>query len=242
MLKFGTMRALVAGRRSRAARRPSHNGLSGLKKDNRGYSLDQLLIGAEGTLGVVTAVALRLVPAIAARAVAWAGVNARPRRSTCCASSKPGRRTSRVSSWCRTIRSTGAEACPGHAGAAVGQSSLERADRSDDGRSSSRRHRRARAAAWRGSAAGHYRGCDTRGQRSAGRSLLETARPISEAERAEGRRSRTISPFRSRTCRPSSSMPRREVEQTSAVCSTAVLDISATATSTFTFAPAPRGA
>ena len=51
-----------------------HNGLSGLKKDNRGYSIDQLLIGAEGTLGVVTAVALRLVPAVAARAVAWAGV------------------------------------------------------------------------------------------------------------------------------------------------------------------------
>jgi FAD/FMN-containing dehydrogenase len=51
-----------------------HDGLSALKKDNRGYSLDQLLIGAEGTLGVVTAVALRLVPAIAARAVAWAAV------------------------------------------------------------------------------------------------------------------------------------------------------------------------
>jgi FAD/FMN-containing dehydrogenase len=51
-----------------------HDGLSGLKKDNRGYSLDQLLIGAEGTLGVITAAALRLVPAIAARAVAWAGV------------------------------------------------------------------------------------------------------------------------------------------------------------------------
>jgi FAD/FMN-containing dehydrogenase len=51
-----------------------HSGLSGLKKDNRGYSLDQLLIGAEGTLGVVTAVALRLLPQIAARAVAWAGV------------------------------------------------------------------------------------------------------------------------------------------------------------------------
>ena len=69
-----------ARRSSRASKRccPTariHNGLSGLKKDNRGYSLDQLLIGAEGTLGVVTAVALRLVPAIAARAVAWAGVD-----------------------------------------------------------------------------------------------------------------------------------------------------------------------
>jgi FAD/FMN-containing dehydrogenase len=52
-----------------------HDGLNGLKKDNRGYSLDQLLIGAEGTLGVVTAVALRLVPAFAARSVAWAGVD-----------------------------------------------------------------------------------------------------------------------------------------------------------------------
>ena len=41
-----------------------HHGLTGLKKDNRGPSLDQLLIGAEGTLGIVTAARLRLVPAI----------------------------------------------------------------------------------------------------------------------------------------------------------------------------------
>ena len=45
-----------------------------LKKDNRGYSLDQLLIGAEGTLGIVTAAALKLFPAVAARTVAWAGL------------------------------------------------------------------------------------------------------------------------------------------------------------------------
>jgi len=74
VLKFGTMRSLVAGVEAVLPDGSIHNGLSGLKKDNRGYSLDQLLIGAEGTLGVVTAVALRLVPAIAARAVAWAGV------------------------------------------------------------------------------------------------------------------------------------------------------------------------
>jgi FAD/FMN-containing dehydrogenase len=74
VLKFGTMRALVAGVEAVLPDGSIHNGLSGLKKDNRGYSLDQLLIGAEGTLGVVTAVALRLVPAIASRAVAWAGV------------------------------------------------------------------------------------------------------------------------------------------------------------------------
>jgi len=74
VLKFGTMRSLVAGVEAVLPDGSTHNGLSGLKKDNRGYSLDQLLIGAEGTLGVVTAVALRLVPAIAARAVAWAAI------------------------------------------------------------------------------------------------------------------------------------------------------------------------
>src|SRR5947209_2817504 len=74
VLKFGTMRSLVAGVEAVLPDGSIHNGLSGLRKDNRGYSLDQLLIGAEGTLGVVTAVALRLLPAIAARAVAWAAV------------------------------------------------------------------------------------------------------------------------------------------------------------------------
>ncbi|MGE5563505.1 MAG: FAD-binding oxidoreductase [Bacillota bacterium] len=80
VLKFGTMRSLVAGVEAVLPDGSIHNGLSGLKKDNRGYSLDQLLIGAEGTLGVITAVALRLVPAIAARAVAWAGVES-PQRA-----------------------------------------------------------------------------------------------------------------------------------------------------------------
>ncbi|HSQ98349.1 MAG TPA: FAD-binding oxidoreductase, partial [Sphingomicrobium sp.] len=74
VLKFGTMRSLIAGVEAVLPDGSIHDGLSALKKDNRGYSLDQLLIGAEGTLGVITAVALRLVPAIAARAVAWAGV------------------------------------------------------------------------------------------------------------------------------------------------------------------------
>jgi len=75
VLKFGTMRALVAGVEAVLPDGSVHNGLSGLKKDNRGYSLDQLLIGAEGTLGVVTAIALRLVPAVGAGAVAWTGLD-----------------------------------------------------------------------------------------------------------------------------------------------------------------------
>jgi len=74
VLKFGTMRSLVAGVEAVLPDGSVHSGLSGLKKDNRGYNLDQLLVGAEGTLGGITAVALRLVPAVASRAVAWAGV------------------------------------------------------------------------------------------------------------------------------------------------------------------------
>jgi len=80
VLKFGTMRSLIAGVEAVLPDGAIHDGLSGLKKDNRGYSLDQLMIGAEGTLGVVTAVALRLVPNVAGRAVAWAGVES-PQRA-----------------------------------------------------------------------------------------------------------------------------------------------------------------
>ena len=74
VLKFGTMRSLVLGVEAVLADGSIHDGLSGLKKDNRGYNLDQLLLGSEGTLGVITAVALRLVPAVGTRAVAWAGL------------------------------------------------------------------------------------------------------------------------------------------------------------------------
>ncbi|SEM82469.1 FAD/FMN-containing dehydrogenase [Sphingomonas gellani] len=74
VLRFGTMRGLVAGVEAVLPDGTIHDGLAPLKKDNRGYDIGQLLIGAEGTLGIVTAATLRLVPAIAERAVAWAGV------------------------------------------------------------------------------------------------------------------------------------------------------------------------
>jgi FAD/FMN-containing dehydrogenase len=74
VLRFGTMRSLVAGIEAVLPDGSIHDGLSALKKDNRGYSIDQLLIGAEGTLGIVTAAALRLSPALTDRAVAWAAV------------------------------------------------------------------------------------------------------------------------------------------------------------------------
>ncbi len=74
VLRFGTMRGLVAGVEAVLPDGSVYDGLSALKKDNRGYDLTQLLIGAEGTLGIVTAATLRLVPATAARTVAWVGV------------------------------------------------------------------------------------------------------------------------------------------------------------------------
>ncbi|NIJ09612.1 FAD/FMN-containing dehydrogenase [Sphingomonas vulcanisoli] len=74
VLRFGTMRALVLGIEAVLPNGARFDGLSALRKDNRGYDLRQLLCGAEGTLGIVTAASLRLVPAAAARAVAWVGI------------------------------------------------------------------------------------------------------------------------------------------------------------------------
>ena len=75
VLRHGTMRALVDGLEAVLPDGSIFDGLDALKKDNRGYDIKQLLIGAEGTLGIVTAASLRLVPAIATRAVGWAGVD-----------------------------------------------------------------------------------------------------------------------------------------------------------------------
>jgi FAD/FMN-containing dehydrogenase len=75
VLRFGNMRAQLLGIEAVLPDGQIFSGLAGLRKDNRGYDLAQLLAGAEGTLGVVTAAALRLVPAFAARSVAWVGLD-----------------------------------------------------------------------------------------------------------------------------------------------------------------------
>ncbi|WP_067113022.1 FAD-binding oxidoreductase [Sphingopyxis granuli] len=74
VLRHGTMRALVAGIEAVLPDGSIFDGLAPLKKDNRGYDLRHLLCGAEGTLGIVTAACLRLVPVAAARATAWIGL------------------------------------------------------------------------------------------------------------------------------------------------------------------------
>ena len=80
VVRHGTMRALVAGMEAVLPDGSVLHQLQGLAKDNTGLDIKQLLIGAEGTLGFITAVALRLVPQPRHRVVGWAGVD-RPGRA-----------------------------------------------------------------------------------------------------------------------------------------------------------------
>ena len=73
VLRHGTMGAQVLGLEAVLADGTVFDALAPLKKDNRGFDLKQLLIGSEGTLGIVTAATLRLVPQIGGRGVLWAG-------------------------------------------------------------------------------------------------------------------------------------------------------------------------
>ena len=70
VLAYGNTRSLVLGLEAVLADGRVLNGLKALKKDNTGYDLKDLLIGSEGTLGIVTAAVLRLVPRPAEKATA----------------------------------------------------------------------------------------------------------------------------------------------------------------------------
>ncbi|MBD3730261.1 MAG: FAD-binding oxidoreductase [Sphingomonadales bacterium] len=75
VLRHGTMRAQVLGIEAVLADGSIFDALTPLKKDNRGFDLKQMLIGSEGTLGIVTAATLRLLPEIGGRVVAWCGLD-----------------------------------------------------------------------------------------------------------------------------------------------------------------------
>ena len=62
VLRYGMMRQLVLGLEVVLPDGRIWNGMRALHKDNRGYDLKQLFIGAEGTLGIVTGVVLKLFP------------------------------------------------------------------------------------------------------------------------------------------------------------------------------------
>jgi FAD/FMN-containing dehydrogenase len=76
VLAYGSARDLALGLEVVLADGEVWNGLKSLRKDNSGYDLKDLIIGSEGTLGVITAAVLRLFPKIAETVTCMAGLNA----------------------------------------------------------------------------------------------------------------------------------------------------------------------
>ena len=74
VVRYGNARDLCLGLEVVTAQGDVWNGLSGLRKDNTGYDLRDLLVGSEGTLGIITAATLKLYPLPAAKLTAWAAV------------------------------------------------------------------------------------------------------------------------------------------------------------------------
>ncbi len=74
VLRFGNARELCLGLEVVTPQGDVWEGLSGLRKDNTGYDLKNLYIGAEGTLGIITAATLKLYPLPKAQLTAWAAV------------------------------------------------------------------------------------------------------------------------------------------------------------------------
>jgi D-lactate dehydrogenase (cytochrome) len=70
VLRYGNARELTLGLEVVTAQGEVWDGLRGLRKDNTGYDLRDLFIGAEGTLGIITAAVLKLFALPAARATA----------------------------------------------------------------------------------------------------------------------------------------------------------------------------
>jgi FAD/FMN-containing dehydrogenase len=76
VLRFGNARELALGLEVVLADGTIWDGLNGLRKNNTGYDLKHLFIGAEGTLGIITAAVVKLFPAPRTRVTALAAVAA----------------------------------------------------------------------------------------------------------------------------------------------------------------------
>ncbi|MEF8700242.1 MAG: FAD-binding oxidoreductase [Candidatus Accumulibacter sp. UW26] len=75
VLRYGNARELTLGLEVVLPNGEVWDGLRGLRKDNTGYDLKHLFIGAEGTLGIITAAVLKLFPLPSALATAWLAID-----------------------------------------------------------------------------------------------------------------------------------------------------------------------
>jgi FAD/FMN-containing dehydrogenase len=74
VLRYGNTRELVLGLEVVLPDGRVWNGLRGLRKDNTGYDLKHLFVGAEGTLGIITAAVMKLFPKPRTRATAFVAI------------------------------------------------------------------------------------------------------------------------------------------------------------------------
>lgn len=82
-LAYGVARDLVLGLEVVLADGRIMHGLSSLKKDNTGYNLRDLFVGAEGTLGIITAATLKMFPKPRSVETAFAAIESPPMPSSC---------------------------------------------------------------------------------------------------------------------------------------------------------------
>ena len=75
VLRYGNTRDLTLGLQVVLPNGEIWDGLRGLRKDNTGYDLKQLFIGAEGTLGIITAAVLKLFPRPSMQTTCWLNVD-----------------------------------------------------------------------------------------------------------------------------------------------------------------------
>ena len=238
VLAYGNTRSLVLGLEVVLPTGEIWNGLRGLVKDNSGYDLKQLFIGAEGTLGIVTAAVLKLFPRPRGQAVAFAGV-ADPAAALKLfrhARESGRQRAHRLRADAALPDRAAARPSSGRARSAREPASLVRAD-GDLLRPRRCRRARARRARARGGAGGGER-------RSTRRSPLRSTRrsssgacatPRAKCRNMPAARSSTTSRSRSSACRISSRAASRRWKRRCRASGRCRSAISATATSTSIF-------
>ena len=131
VLRYGMMRELVLGLEVVLADGRVLDLLRGLKKDNTGYDLKQLFIGAEGTLGIVTAATLKLFPKPHSYATALAAISERSGggRFVAPAAARDRRAGDGVRADASPFARPGREAYPGHRQPAAPSRWMDRPDR-----------------------------------------------------------------------------------------------------------------